>query len=72
MLTFPAGSLPLVSLSMVTLLRLRLPLLMMDTGPDWPCSAPTSTSIVWNSLSLIVTCLLVIIDKSLTSRFSCG
>ncbi len=72
MLTFPAGFSPLVSLSMVTLLRLRLPELMMETEPDWPSVAPTSTSIVLDSLSFILTCLLVIMDKSLSSRFPCG
>ncbi len=64
MLTFPAGLSPLVSLSILTLLRLRLPLLMIDTSPDWPWVAPTSTSIVlMKKFSRIVTCLLVMMDK---------
>ncbi len=66
MVTFPAAWSLLVSLSMVTLLRLRLPLLLMETLPDWPSVAPTS--ICWISIpgSSIVICLLVIIDKSLS------
>lgn len=72
MLTFPAGWSPLVSLSMVTLLRLMLPELRMETGPDWPWVAPTSICIVSFSLSFILTCLLVMIDESLSRRFPCG
>ena len=63
MLTLPAGWLPLVSLSMVTLLRLVLPELKIDTFPDRPCVVPTSIRISWPKVC-IVTCLLVMLDKS--------
>ena len=71
-LTLPAGLSPLVSLSMVTSLRLRLPELMMDTSPDWPCVAPRSICLSPSRGSSIVTCLLVMMDKSLSSRFPCA
>ena len=70
--TSPAGWSPLVSLSMVTLLRLMSPGLLMETFPDWPSVPPTFTSIVLNGSSCILTCLLVIMDKLLSSRFPCG
>ena len=38
MLTSPAAWLLLVSLSMVTLLRLRSPELLIETSPDWVSS----------------------------------
>ena len=72
MLTFPAFSKLLVSLSMMTLLRLRSPLLMMETRPDLPWVPPTSTISVLYSSIFILACLLVMIDKSLSSRFPCG
>ena len=71
MLTFPAFSLPLVSLSILTLLRLRSLELMMETGPDWPRVFPVSICILLSGNS-IITCLLVIMDELLSRRFPCG
>ena len=62
MLTFPAAWLLLVSLSMVTLFRLRSPELLMETSPDWV--SPVSISICPPKIST-VTCSLVIMDESL-------
>ena len=78
MLTFPAAWLLLVSLSIVTLLRLRSPELLMKTSPDWVFSVstdwvfPVSTAPLLSSTCLFspegvcivtVTCSLVIIDE---------
>ena len=43
---------------------------MMETSPDWPSVAPTFIGIGSPKIST-VTCLLVIMDKSLSSRFPC-
>ena len=61
MLTSPAAWLLLVSLSMVTLLRLRSPELLMKTSPDWvsPVSICVSSPKIFT-----VTCSLVIMDES--------
>ena len=64
MLTSPAAWLLLVSLSMVTLLRLRSPELLIETSPDLPW-APTSILIgLHHSHIFISTCTLVIMDES--------
>ena len=64
MLTSPASRFPLVSLSMVTLLRLRSPELLIETSPDLPW-APTSILIgLHRSHIFISTCTLVIMDES--------
>ena len=63
MLTSPAASSLLVSLSMVTLLRLRSPELLMETSPDWV--SPVLTCISSPQGSVTVTCSLVIMDESL-------
>ena len=62
MLTSPAAWLLLVSLSMVTLLRLRSPELLIETSPDWV--SPVSICICSPKIST-VTCSLVIMDESL-------
>ena len=63
MLTSPAAWLLLVSLSMVTLLRLRSPELLIETSPDWV--SPVSICISSPQDIVIVTCSLVIMDESL-------
>ena len=63
MLTSPAAWLLLVSLSMVTLLRLRSPELLMETSPDWV--SPVSTCISSPQGIVIVSFSLVIMDESL-------
>ena len=66
MVMSPAVWLLLVSLSMLTLLRLRLPSLVMETSPDLPL-APTSIILdVHESHNFIFTFALVIMDESLT------
>ena len=62
MLTSPAAWLLLVSLSMVTLLRLRSPELLIETSPDWV--SPVSICLGLPKIST-VTCSLVIMDESL-------
>ena len=62
MLTSPAAWLLLVSLSMVTLLRLRSPELLIEKSPDWV--SPVSNCIFSAQGSIIVTCSLVIMDES--------
>ena len=61
MLTSPAAWLLLVSLSMVTLLRLRSPELLMKTSPDWVSPVSICIGVPKN---FTVTCSLVIMDKS--------
>ena len=63
MLTSPAAWLLLVSLSMVTLLRLRSPELLIEMSPDWV--SPVSNCIFLSQGIVIVTCSLVIMDESL-------
>ena len=66
MVMSPAVWLLLVSLSMLTLLRLRLPSLVMETSPDWPL-APTFIILgSHESHTFIPTVALVIMDESLT------
>ena len=62
MLTSPAAWLLSVSLSMVTLLRLRSPELLIETSPDWV--SPVSICL-GNPATSTVTCSLVIMDESL-------
>ena len=61
MLTSPAAWLLLVSLSMVTLLRLRSPELLIETSPD--LVSPVSICLGLPN-NFTVTCSLVIMDES--------
>ena len=73
MLTSPAAWLLLVSLSMLTLLRLRSPELLMETWPDWLWIFSTTFVLSPSkNFKLTFTCLLVIMDKSLSKRSPCG
>ena len=65
MLTSPAAWLLLVSLSMVTLLRLRSPELLIETSPDRVSPISPTSLVPQEEHICTLTCTLVVMDESL-------